>query len=430
MMVREKSFLAMLEEQREAATGDDPLVALRSKAWGRFLELGLPSRRVEAYRYLKLRRLYATRYITAEKATITVADIAPYLLPGCCCLVFVNGFYSPELSQLEALPDKTVAMPLAESMMNYRSLLSNQWSKMEQEEADPFAAANSALHPHGLFLYLPPATTASIQLLNIVATGDAPMLLLPRIELFAGKESDVHIVNSIGHVSGRGYGYNQFFNAVIEDAAAVRYDQMHLDQQHTRDVWHFDAVRARLKRSSRFHSVNINSGSATIRSDYAIRLTGEGAEAELDGVTMLADKNESHTHVLIDHQAPHCRSRQLFKSVLKQASKSSFEGKILVRQAAQKTDAFQLNNNLILDDLAHADSKPNLEIFADDVKASHGATFGRLNEEELFYLQSRGYSRAAASSLLIYGFCKEVVERVRHPPLFEALKRWVESYVE
>lgn len=144
---------------------------------------------------------------------------------------------------------------------------------------------------------------------------------------------------------------------------------------------------------------------------------------------MLADKREAHTHIFMEHQAPHCRSFQLFKSVLNDFSRSSFEGKIMVRQAAQKTEAFQLNNNLLLSDHAHADSKPNLEIFADDVKASHGATVGQLDIDQLFYMKTRGFSDQAAKNLLIFGFCEQVVEMITLPSLREEISARTRHYL-
>jgi Fe-S cluster assembly protein SufD len=165
-----------------------------------------------------------------------------------------------------------------------------------------------------------------------------------------------------------------------------------------------------------------------VRNDYRVVIGGENAEASLNGVWMLGDRNESHMHVIVDHQAPHCRSMQLFKGVLNGNSHSSFEGKILVRQAAQKTEAFQLNNNLLLSDRAHADSKPNLEIFADDVKASHGATVGQLDKEQIFYMKTRGFHEADAKNLLVYGFCEEVIDMIPIPSVHQAMKKYAKSY--
>ena len=152
-------------------------------------------------------------------------------------------------------------------------------------------------------------------------------------------------------------------------------------------------------------------GAKTVREDYKIALNGENGEADLNGLWVLKEKNECHVNVMIEHVAPHCRSNQLFKGVLDDFARSSFEGKIWVRKEAQKTDAFQLNNNLLLSDHANADSKPNLEIFADDVKASHGSTMGQVDEEQLFYLKTRGFSKEVAEKFLVRAFCQEVLQK-------------------
>ena len=194
-------------------------------------------------------------------------------------------------------------------------------------------------------------------------------------------------------------------------------------------AWHLDAFRATLKRDSYLKTVSVTEGGMTVRNDYRITLAGENAEALLNGIWMLSDKREAHANIFIDHQAPICRSFQLFKDVLTDFSRSSFEGKIMVRQAAQKTEAFQLNNNLLLNDHAHADSKPNLEIFADDVKASHGATFGQLDPDQLFYLKTRGFSDETAKNLLIYGFCEQVIELIPILSLRQEFSHLVRNYL-
>ena len=185
-----------------------------------------------------------------------------------------------------------------------------------------------------------------------------------------------------------------------------------------------------LKRNSIFHAVNYTEGSFTVRNDYRVALTGERGEASLNGVWMLDEKHEARVHVLMDDQAPSCQSNQLFKGVLTDFARlPSFEGKIYVRREAQKTMAYQLNRNLLLSDRANADSKPNLEIFADDVKASHGATVGQLDEEQMFYLRTRGYSQEEARNILVYAYTKEVLDLVRIPTLHQLLLQRAERFL-
>jgi len=435
MMTQEQSqgerFQSMLQGLFDQANDGSSLKKIRTKAWDHFLEIGLPTRKTEVYKYIRLRNLYAKSYVEPEASTVTAEQVSSFVYPECkeAHLTFVNGQYSAELSCMTGISDRLVVSSLDQATRTYGAYLNNHWAKTMKEEMDAFAVINAATHRNGLFIYVPPGTCieTSIQIINIVDTADQVAMLTPRVQVFAGKSSEVRFSSSIHVLSGEEYGINQLIDFAIDENAKVKYTQVNTGANEKN--WHFDAVRATLKRNSHFHSININAGTYSYRNDYHVVLAQEGCEAELDGVWMLTDRRESHINVLVDHQAPHCRSRQLFKGVLRDVSRSSFEGKILVRQAAQKTDAFQLNNNLLLSEKAHADSKPNLEIFADDVIASHGATVGRLNQEQLFYLKSRGFSDEDAKNMLIFGYCKEVIDQIKIPSLFESLKSKAESYI-
>lgn len=419
--LEQETFKVLLDKCREEFNRDDPLERLRQKAWLHFLSLGLPSRQNEAYRYLKLRQLFAQSYQRAEESTLTRSEISSWIYPEChqSVLVFVNGYFSPELSCTDALPLKVVVSTLEEAVHTFGAFLNNQWTKSLKEEMDPFAVLNSALHRKGAFIYVPPKciVESPLQILHIIDQSEHLQLTMPRLQVFVGAQSTLNIIQSQKHRSEVGYFVNQSTDIALEEGANVHYTQALCDEHAL--AWHFDTFRATLKRDSVLKTVCVTEGSATVRTDYKIALTGENAECLLNGVSMLADKQESHAHIFMEHQAPHCRSFQLFKNVLTDFSRSSFEGKIMVRQAAQKTEAFQLNNNLILNDHAHADSKPNLEIFADDVKASHGATVGQLDGEQLFYMKTRGFGEDEAKNLLVYGFCEQVIEMITLPSLRE-----------
>lgn len=418
-----ETILAFLEQQYSLADPSDPLQKLKAAAWERFQELGLPSRKIEAFCYLKLRNFYAKEFTVASQSDVTLDSIDAHIIPECkqSVLVFVNGFFNPSLSNISGLPKRIVITSLQDAMRTYGTFINNQWTKTLKEETDALAAANAALHQSGLFIYLPPKSVVEtpIQILNVIDTQDEAMLIMPRVHVFAGTHSEVDILNSFAVLSGNCYGINQAVDFTVEDCAHVRYNQL---GSHTApNIWHFDAVRAILKRDCNFLTTHATEGSATVRSDYRVIMAGENSQASLNGVWTLNDTREAHTHVLIEHQAPHCKSFQLFKGVLNDASKSSFEGKILVQRPAQKTDAFQLNRNLIISDRAHADSKPNLEIFADDVKASHGATVGQLDNEQLFYMKTRGFSEAEAQNMLIYSFTQEVIDLFSIPSVKQQL---------
>jgi Fe-S cluster assembly protein SufD len=425
------AFQALLWSLYGQVAENDGLQKIRAKAWDHFLELGLPSRREEVYRYIKLRQLFSQSYFLSEPTTIQPEAIASHIYPESrqSVLVFVNGHYRPSLSHVQALPKRVVISTLKDATRAFGAFLNNQWAKGMKEESDPFAAVNAALHRDGLFVYIPPKTVVEtpIQILNIVDAKEIAMMILPRVHLFVGTLSQLTLVTTSAFLSGEKFFINHVADMVLEEDAHVHYTQVACHESS--EAWHFDSTRATLKRNSSLKTVSVTDGSQTVRHDYRVVLTGENAEALLNGMWMLNEKREAHTHVLMDHQAPYCRSMQLFKGVLDDLSRSSFEGKILVRQPAQKTDAFQLNNNLLLSDRANADSKPNLEIFADDVKASHGATVGQLDKEQIFYLKTRGFSEVEAKNLLVYGYCKEVIDMIPIPSLFKMLSQQVQSYV-
>ncbi len=396
-----ETFQEQLNDHYRATAKQDSLEKVRAKAWGQFLELGLPSRHQEVYRYVKLRNLFETSFVSSKPAEANIDQTGPYLL-------FVNG----HLTQFKNIPARVVASPLNSAIGTYGAFLNNQWSKSIKEETDPFAVLNGAMSRDGVFIYLPPNCVVEepIRIINIIDTQGEPMIMHPRVHLFVGACSEVTLVTTYKTISGDTYFMNVAYDATLEEGARLKYIQH--NTPGAQKGWLFDALRVTMKRNSHLKTILTTKGSSTVRADYKISMMGENAEADLNGIWELDGTNEVHANVLIDHHAPHCRSMQLYKGVLNGNSRSSFEGKILVRQKAQKTDAFQLNNNLLLSDRANADSKPNLEIFADDVKASHGATMGQLDQEHLFYLKARGFSEEAAKKALIEAFSKEVLDQI------------------
>lgn len=365
------------------------------QAWDRFVELGLPSKEWEVFRYVRLNDLYAQTFEQAEKAK-------PSLTPQEGKLVFVNGRYSEELS---LPPQGVIALPLSKAKKTYGSFLNHRLASQLKEEKDPFATLCSALSDDALFVYLPPKSTSRFEIVHHITPQVKTVITTPRFHLYAGKEAEAKIF-----VSHQAKDWVlSYIDAALDERASVTMTAV-LDESGA--SWHFDAIRATLKRESRFTSFALAKGGATSRQDYAIRLLEEGAEASLYGLCRLEERSHHHVNVLMEHTAPNCRSLQHFKNVLKGVSRTSFEGKIYVHKAAQKTEAFQMNNNLILNERASANSKPNLEIFADDVKASHGSTVGQIDQEQLFYLKTRGIPYAEAKELLVEGFCREILDLI------------------
>lgn len=361
----------------------DPLVNFRKKGWDLFESIGLPRPKQEAFQYLSLKNPIFPKL--AERKTHSREPIA-----GLC---FVDGYFEESLSQVAA---PMICLPLEQAMRSYGLLLQSRMTKGFKEEIDPFAALNGAFQGRGAFLYIPPKCKAALHLSQIFT--DASMAS-PRIHIYLGRNAQLELTQDSEGNSGF---CNSFLDFSLDEGSQLIFKDTH--------EGHFQAIRATLKRDSKLKTVLLGK---QIRNSMKVQLTEENSEVEIFGLSRLDKDTQSHVHVTVEHIAPHTRSRQHFKSVLKDQSRFSFEGKILVRPEAQKTEAYQLNNNLLLSDEAVTNAKPNLEIFADDVKASHGATIGQLDEEQLFYLRSRGLSLAQAREWLIEGFCKEILDHAR-----------------
>lgn len=406
-------FRDQLERLFKSLPANDALAKFRAKAWDHFLEVSLPEPKSEVFRYVKLPKLYARTFATPDVlSAVTKEELKPFLHPECerSVAVFIDGQLDLSLSRFEGLPSKTMAIPLKEAVRSFGSFFNNQVVKRVQEEIDPFAALNAAFATHPLFLYVPPKTLFSSPLQIIQLVTKPGMLSTPRLEIFVGALSEVSLIHTTGRIGEVEAFHNGTMHISLEEGAKCTYFKW-LPALPEKE-WHFDALRATLKKDASFTSFSFQTGSEAVREDYRVALVGPHAEVDLMGMALLNRSQDSHTHVWVDHQAPECRSNQLFKGVVSDTARCCFEGKIYVHKLAQKTQAFQLNQHLLLSEYAQGLSKPNLEIFADDVKASHGATVGQVDRESLFYMQARGVPSEMAKRLLVEGFCQEIIDRL------------------
>lgn len=412
-------FLETLQTQFASLEANEGLYKLQKSAYERLLQIGLPQKKQEAFQYVHLRELYASSFTLPIQASLPSKDeILPFILPECASshLVFVNGIFIPELS---ILPAGLIVMPLAKGLLSYQTFLQSRLGTAVREEKDPFALLNLAFASQGVFVYLPPKNklAAPLQCLHLITQKG--VMASPRFHLFVGRESEMKLISTF-HPLAEGW-INSVLDVMVEEGARVEQVSILLEESRS---WLFDAVRATLKRDSFLQTLSVSRGAKSHRQSFDVSLTGENAEAALNGTWLLGSDYSAHAHVLIEHEAPHTRSRQLFKGVVDEISQSSFEGKIYVHPVAQKTEAYQLNNNLILGERAQAFSKPNLEIFADDVKASHGATIGQLDANALFYLKTRGIPESLATRLLVRAFCQEIGAKL---PLLSLQKQFAEQ---
>ncbi|HUD01144.1 MAG TPA: Fe-S cluster assembly protein SufD [Rhabdochlamydiaceae bacterium] len=411
------TFLAGLHRYFEQTGRSDLLKSVREKAWDHFLELGLPEKTDEAFRYVPLRRLYELNFKETSLSP-SKEEILSYIYPECrgSYLVFVNGSYHPDLSDVSSLPKKVVVQPIADAMRSYGPFLQSRWSKVLKEEPDPLAVLNLAVHPQGLFFYVPPKVIIDVPIQTLfLSTQDS--FAPARLQLFLASQTEVKWISS---VAGDGI-HNTFLDVALEDSASFQQTEVPCKGEG----WHFNFLRATLKRDSRLKHFTLTQGPRITRHSLRTQIQGENADVLLQGLWHLQKKSQAHTHVFVEHAAPHARSLQKFKGILRDTAQSSFEGKIFVLPVAQKTEAYQLNHNLLLSEGAIAYAKPNLEIFADDVKASHGATVAQVDEEQLFYLKSRGLGTEEASQLLIRGFMQEMIDQIPH----EFIRKGVEKDV-
>ena len=369
----------------------DSLYNWRKKSWDRLQEIGWPKRKLEELLFSQI----------ADETKAIPSQMTPECPYRC---VFIDGYFQQELS---LLPETAICLPLEQAMRSYGVFLQNRIQRTLKEETDTFALLNGALQGKGVLLYIPPGLQVDGKL-EIRHYFTKESTASARIHLYLGKEASLKIVQTVEYASPT-FCSNGFFDATIDENSSLDFCDV---QDLPIECRFFQSIRASLKRNSRFSSLALMKGAQTARTSYKIQLVEENSEALIQGLGRLEEGRQNSIHALIEHIAPHTRSRQNFKTVLYGKSKSSFEGKIYVRPEAQKTEAYQLNANLPLSSDAEIQSKPNLEIFADDVKASHGATIAQIGEEDLFYLRSRGLSKEDSKRWLIRGFYRDLLDAV------------------
>lgn len=389
-----REFLSLFKQPSK----DDPLFSIKKEAWD---ELQNRSFLTEDFQYVPVRSLFAEEF----KAYQEKPNLTPYILPGCenSYLVFYNGSFSKELSNVKGID----VLPLPKAMNSYGVFLQNRLQKEIKKEKDPFSLLNLASHEHGAFIYVHPKQIIDtpIQIIQITSGIASPRLQI--VINKGGKANFLHTLVSLG--SGL---INFSVDIAIEEKGVLSWQEACTVPENT---WYFSSMRATLKKQANLNSFSFTTGSKSCRNRFAITLADVEAACTLKGLSLLDQERQGHVHVLMEHAAQNCYSRQHFKSVLKEKSRSSFEGKIHVHPKAIKTEAYQLTNHLLLSDQASAYAKPNLQIFADDVKASHGATIAKLDEEELFYLRSRGLSQKDSMKLLALGFSEQHIKDVFLP---------------
>ena len=325
-------------------------------------------------------------------------------------LVFVNGRFAPELSELGELPEGVTVRPLADVLSSDPEAATRFLGRGVDLERHPFAALNTSGFVDGAFIHLARGAVVEqpIVLLFLAVGDDEPTWTAPRTVIVAEPTSQATVVEHYASSGGETLSL-PVTELHLEQAAVIRHVRL---QEEGPQARHIALQRSRLDRDARLESVAVTLGAALSRVDLDAELAGPGAHASLDGLYLVEGSQHADTQLQVRHAAPHCTSHELYKGILDGSARAVFNGRIIVDPDAQKTDAIQSNRNLLLSKGALVNSNPQLEIFADDVRCTHGSTVGRLDEDAVFYLRSRGLDRAAAESLLTYAFAAEVVQTI------------------
>ncbi len=399
------------------------LAQYRAKALQQFVTLGFPTRKIEAWRYLATHAIANITPALSQNAVIEPERIAPWRLDDCDEIVFVDGRYHPALSTVGNNPDITIKS-LAELLTGAPEQAEPLLSQIDSGQAnDAFDALNQALLRDGAVLSIADNSVIERPLhLLFVATNRQQAITPLSNWIMAGKNSQCTVVETY---IGNDEANNLTLSRTTIKAAANSQLTHYRCQRESRQAYHLAEIFVEQWRDSRFNSHLIALGGAIARVNMKVVLAEQGADCALNGLYLTKDKQASDHHIDIQHAVAHCHSDQLFKGVMDGQSRAVFNGRILVAKGAQKTQADLTNRNLLLSKLADINTKPELEIYADDVKCSHGATIGQLDEQALFYLQSRGVARDQAEHLLIYAFINDVVDRIT----LDSLRRQISSLI-
>jgi Fe-S cluster assembly protein SufD len=395
---------------------------LREGGIARFHDLGFPNTKQEAWRFTSVAPIAEGSFELAQAPTRvpTLEEIRPYLLfEAGYRLVFLDGFFQRSLST----PFFDDVQSLAHVLAHRADLVREHIGKYAATQDRPFSALNTAFVNEGAFVHVPAKTTLAepIQLL-FLATGDERAVTHPRNLVVVERESRASIVETYASLGQGPYWTNSVTEIVAGDGARIDY---HRVQRENVRAYHVATTQTHQGRDSTIHLHTVAFGAALSRHDISTVLAGPGGTLLLNGLYLLADQQHADHHTTIDHAADHCESHEYFNGVLDGKSRGVFTGRIIVRPGAQKTDSKQTNNNLLLSTDAHADSQPQLEIYADDVKCTHGSTVGPLDPRALFYLRSRGIAETDARRLLTYGFAAEILGRMDVAALRAELDRIV-----
>ncbi|HWN11228.1 MAG TPA: Fe-S cluster assembly protein SufD [Pyrinomonadaceae bacterium] len=399
--------------------GPSWLRQLRENAFGRFEELGFPSVKDEEWKYTNVAAIASADFLPDVSMEVPVsgvdARLARFGSPETAAsqLIFVNGKLRKDLSSVASLPSEVVAIELSQAIADERhaEIVRSNLARHADYVANGFTALNTGFISEGAFIHIPRGVTVDQPIqVAFINEGDFRAASFPRVLVVAEENSSAMLVESYSSTGDSAYFTNAVIEIVLKEGARLEHYKV---QRESQSAFHIATTQADLGPNSSYDSTTITFGAQLSRHDYGVTMDHEGVECWVDGLYLITAGQHTDTHSSIDHRKPHCTSHQLYKGILDGKSRAVFNGKVFVRHDAQKTDAMQTNKNLLLSNEARVDTKPQLEILADDVKCAHGAAVGQIDEDELFYLATRGIHPDLARNLLTYGFAEEVIGKIK-----------------
>jgi Fe-S cluster assembly protein SufD len=422
-----KWYISSFDKFERSLNGESksPVHLLRKKAIEDFSQLSFPTNKNEEWRFTNISSLLKHKFKPAIVApSVAKEEVDRFLFNGmkCSLMVFVNGFFAEELSDIRNVKDKITIKSISTAFRENDPQIQKHFNKYADSSTQIFTALSTAYVMDGAFIHVPENEIVEepIHLLFLSSSKDDKILSHPRNLIITEKNSQVLIIEHFAGLDDSIY----FTNSVTEISAGENTVVHHTKiQEESKSSFHIARMETVQETNSFFTSNMISLGGEITRNDFNTRFKGTGGESELNGLFLIDGFQLFDAHTLIDHASPHCNSHELYKGILDGKSRGVFNGKVIVRKDAQKTNAFQENNNIILSNEALVNTKPQLEIFADDVKCSHGATVGQLDNEALFYLKSRGIGEEKSRDILLHAFASDVVRRIK----IDEIKKHIEN---
>ena len=403
----------------------DDLRRLREDAMDRFIKLGFPTTRMEAWRNTNVEPLARIEFQPpVANGAIELQAVAPFFLEGSLRAVVADGKFVPELSSLNELPKGVEIRGLADALTHMSDAVMSHLGRYAEFKDQAFVALNTAFFSDGVFISVPNGMVLErpVQVLYLSSSRDETTVVHPRTLVLAGENSQLTIMEQVVDLASETSLVNAVTEIVAGPGAVIEYTQVRQGAEGSFSIATLETYQLAQSQVT-LHSATVQGG--LTRNDVHAALAGEGAEVILNGLYLARGRQHVDNHTRIDHIAPHCTSRENYKGILDDHAHGVFNGRIVVHPDAQKTQASQSNKNLMLSDHALVNTNPQLEIYADDVKCTHGSTVGQVDDEAIFYCQSRGIDRETAQRLLIHGFTNEIINQVKN----EAIRAILESMV-